>query len=722
MTRLLLVLMVVAGSAGSASPEDGPSPARVVAVGANPTTLEFVRSTIDFHTGHAGSARYKTLTDADLYRQLLAGRLDVVSVFGRPGQLGVEGFAKGFRRPPEQLVVGHLACMVVVPASRKIDRLILAQLADVVAGKTTTWDRLGAGTGSIEVRADPAALAVLQLRTGVRPAKGLVLADRGDTGENVYLSVLNRAVQRSRPAAGSAAKPDILGLASAASLLDGRHDWKYARLVPVAAKERDEAVTPSLANVREETYPLSTTWRILVHPDAPPRAAGFAKLCLRGYEGLCNAGYVLAWLVQPRQDELGNVVRLFGLGGYFGHWRENVIDSLLGAYRKSRPDVTVGRGGFSGPFLDADLLHGAGRLSPYDREKLLPIYDGKIPEQVIGYQPLLVLVHPSCPVRQMTLAQVRRIAEQDVTRWSQVGWANEEAPVVKRARARRILQGSLFDRETQRSNGGAGVRALVRLDHLSDASMLQEAKSDTHGVTFALASDAALASGLKVLAITDSKGRAVANWSQCYRYVADEGLRGSDSVKVPAGMDHEKAARIYLRESVRCLGQYTRRFVGGYDDPKERRGTWWGFQSLVAFYQRELATYLAETDAPPAEVDREVDQWARLLDRRPELGAPSEILRLQVLTLKKDRAGFLAALTGLQKAHPDPKSPYWARRKGPIRRQMEILFPESAGRDNNFLAWLEGRRGPGSLPFDGYDPTTSASESRRGARPVKSKK
>ena len=186
--------------------------------------------------------------------------------------------------------------------------------------------------------------------------------------------------------------------------------------------------------------------------------------------------------------------------------------------------------------------------------------------------------------------------------------------------------------------------------------------------------------------------------------MADEGLRGSDGVKVPAGIDHEKAASIYLRGSVHCLAQYMQRFVGCYDDPKEKRGNWWRFPSFVAFYQRELATYLAETDATPAEVDREVDQWARLFDRRPDLGAPSEILRLQVLTLKKDRAGFLAALTDLQKAHPDPKEAYWARSKEQIRKQMQSLFPEAAGRDNHFLAWLEGRHGPGGLPFDGYDP------------------
>jgi len=196
---------------------------------------------------------------------------------------------------------------------------------------------------------------------------------------------------------------------------------------------------------------------------------------------------------------------------------------------------------------------------------------------------------------------------------------------------------------------------------------------------------------------------AVAGWSQCYRYTADEGLRGSEGVKVPAGIDHAKAARIYLRKSVDCQAQYVRRVVDCYDDPKEKLRSGWGFPSFVDFYQRELAKYLAETDATPEQVQREVDQWARLFDHRPELCSPSGMLRLQVLAFKKDRAGFLAALTALQKARSDPKDACWGKYRGRIKEQMWILFPQASGRDN-FEAWLEGRHGPGGLPYDGYEP------------------
>lgn len=511
MMRFAILLTIFAVFTGSASAQHTAPPETPLRVGANATTLEYVRSTIDHFSGDAANATYKTLADGDIYRQFQAGRLDLASVFGRPEQLGVNDFAKTFATPPAELVVGHAACMVIVPAARKIDRLTVAQLADVVSGKIAMWDQLGAGAGAIEVRADPTALAALRLHANFQPMKELMREDRHDSGNGVYSSLYFRIVARQQPATDkNSALPDILGLTSSPSVIGNVADpnSKSIALTPIAGDQNLPASTPTLENIRDGAYALSATWRLLVHPNAPPRAAGYAKLCLRSYEsGLVNADYVKEWLFQPRRQELGNVVRVYVFGRVQRWWWRQAMEPLLNAYAKSHPDAAVksvdGRVQCLEELLEhnVDVLQSSGRFWPDDREKLERFYGKNIPEKVIGYQPLLVLVHPSCPVKRMTLEQVRRITENDVTSWSQIGWVGQSASVVKRARDSLAMQDSLFDRRMKSS--------AVTGNYKTDAEMLRAAKDDPHGLTFLLASEAALASGLRALEIGESADAAV---------------------------------------------------------------------------------------------------------------------------------------------------------------------------------------------------------------------
>jgi len=186
-------------------------------------------------------------------------------------------------------------------------------------------------------------------------------------------------------------------------------------------------------------------------------------------------------------------------------------------------------------------------------------------------------------------------------------------------------------------------------------------------------------------------------------------LRGADSLAVPRGIDHPRLRLFYLKKELSLFDSYAARYAGCFDDPKEDRGSWhtFGNYMLQYLYAAGCHVYLGKPAAQ--EVDQMIARWSAIFDDKPAAGPHSDFLRLRLIALNNDRAGFLKLLTDMQQRHPKPKDPYWLIGACVAQEDMYRLFGHGTDRCN-FAKWLAGSRGIGGLPYDGYDPAKDSSQ------------
>ncbi len=112
--------------------------------------------------------------------------------------------------------------------------------------------------------------------------------------------------------------------------------------------------------------------------------------------------------------------------------------------------------------------------------------------------------------------------------------------------------------------------------------------------------------------------------------------------------------------------------------------------------------YLACLVDVPDKAEAFINGWASRNDARPDRMMHSDLLRLIFLEHRRDRPAYLALLTGLQQRWPDPDHFQWRQFGVCVSDGLQKLFAGDS--KQTFDTWRAGRRGPGDLPYPGYDP------------------
>jgi len=179
-------------------------------------------------------------------------------------------------------------------------------------------------------------------------------------------------------------------------------------------------------------------------------------------------------------------------------------------------------------------------------------------------------------------------------------------------------------------------------------------------------------------------------------YLGDPVYRSEKSIGIPTGIDHEKLVRQYRRQHLSLLATAVQR---AGDQHEEGYG---GMKSRGEFakdYVQTLERYAAV--APPREFDDALDEYARACDNLPAQALHSDFLRLRYMARRGEKRQYIDLLARLQKRWRDPADAHWKDAADDIVKDMTELFRMDTRR-NSLYQWLKGQRGPGDLPYAGY--------------------
>lgn len=550
---LLAVTVLLTGTTASAA-----RPVIVVRGGAEAPTRGYVWGVMAHnlrgdHGDQSRKAQVTNMSAADIYRKLMAGKINVASVLLGPDEAGVKEFAAWRKKnKPTMLTLGSVGVYVIAPGNREIKQLSLQQIEDVLAGRITTWKQLGGrGEGNIRLAADGTALYLHHALTGEKPKAKirkypmpvLVAQFCSQVAATTHQEALVRRAKemgkwakagKREPKPASALMPmgdDALGLTVSRKVLHGQA--RRLSIIPLC-KDKAEPVSPSVTTVQDRSYPLSFTWRIYAHPRASELVRGCVKACVGAHEGnLQNAHYVKTWLVPANKVASPGTVWVMANWGWDG-----ALKAAAAEYQKSHAGTNVRFARVSRDFGkkfqagDVDILAYA---APYPHfggawieSELRQLYGPKWPEQTIAHRGLAVIVPSKNPVKSLTWKQVRYVASHDLTPWKLLG-GRRKGWVHKYYRGSSMLQECLFDgkkykrvrlRQTlKRPRGGkrGDSRERMRKDFElykqvcklmnTPAHLLAAVADDPAGMGFMLYSKRVEASGLKVLALGGPGGR-----------------------------------------------------------------------------------------------------------------------------------------------------------------------------------------------------------------------
>lgn len=109
----------------------------------------------------------------------------------------------------------------------------------------------------------------------------------------------------------------------------------------------------------------------------------------------------------------------------------------------------------------------------------------------------------------------------------------------------------------------------------------------------------------------------------------------------------------------------------------------------------------------PNEANAFVRDWSQTYDRQDTQALHGDFLRLILLAhnpdrshYRRDRARYVALLEQMQKRWPDPNHFQWQQAGSAVSERLERM----CGGNRSFAAWLNGERGIGDLPYEGFDP------------------
>lgn len=175
----------------------------------------------------------------------------------------------------------------------------------------------------------------------------------------------------------------------------------------------------------------------------------------------------------------------------------------------------------------------------------------------------------------------------------------------------------------------------------------------------------------------------------------------------PAGLDRAQLLLAARGQQVELHRIYCEAYLADFRKGRRGGSTWIAYDMLADHYLYHLSRHLVAANASPADIEREIDAWATRFGDASDAAPHSDFLRLKVLGLKRDKAGWISQLTAMQQRHPDPKDAYWQRCDKmviAVETDLRDLFrgsPDRSG-NNSFARWKKGERGIGDLPWPGY--------------------
>ena len=131
--------------------------------------------------------------------------------------------------------------------------------------------------------------------------------------------------------------------------------------------------------------------------------------------------------------------------------------------------------------------------------------------------------------------------------------------------------------------------------------------------------------------------------------------------------------------------------------------------------------YLLATGADDSAYQSAIEDYVKLTKPAPKRAVHRDFLELWSYAMQNDKPKYLKKLAEMQTSHPNRKSAYWnGKAVGAdysiqpriVRKTMSKLFGVSTSR-NTFNLWFDGKRGPGDLPYIGYN----ASKDRKEPKP-----
>lgn len=106
-------------------------------------------------------------------------------------------------------------------------------------------------------------------------------------------------------------------------------------------------------------------------------------------------------------------------------------DRLKETFEDKFPNVTINVQGGGSTAGGTSVLSGAAQIGALSRE-LKDEEKAQLNEIIVAQDGIAVIVHPSNPVNNLTLEQIRKIYTGEITNWEQVGGQNQQINVVTR--------------------------------------------------------------------------------------------------------------------------------------------------------------------------------------------------------------------------------------------------------------------------------------------------
>jgi phosphate transport system substrate-binding protein len=110
-------------------------------------------------------------------------------------------------------------------------------------------------------------------------------------------------------------------------------------------------------------------------------------------------------------------------------------------FMNQNPEVSLAvTGGGSGTGIAAlvnqttNIAQSSREMKPEEKEKVLKATGKEVKEFLVGLDALAIVVHPSNPVSELSIEQLAGIFTGEITRWSEVGGADEPILVLSRDR------------------------------------------------------------------------------------------------------------------------------------------------------------------------------------------------------------------------------------------------------------------------------------------------
>ncbi len=328
----------------------------------------------------------------------------------------------------EKYVLGRFVVVVVVNAKNPTQHITTDELAKIYQGKIGLWQKIEKSehAGNIELYAPLLAKTegcVFQARV----LKGDSYAEklRGVSGESDRQKITSdevvAAVAKDRNAIGFL----LYGYG-------GKLD-KRVRILAIAKDTDAKPVPPSVQSIRDGSYPLWDTLSLYLHPDAPPLAQEFCQFATSAEAAPVVKAFRLlpdyVWQQQVGKLRLSEMVAGQGepimASGTF--LEKKLVQDLAAEFVKVKTTIQLRyqrlpQAEAVKKFLNGgDLLFIDGSLDKGMMERYGDQWDANKPQSfVLGRMVVGIVVHPTNPIKSMSLQELKDIYTGRMANWSEL--------------------------------------------------------------------------------------------------------------------------------------------------------------------------------------------------------------------------------------------------------------------------------------------------------------